>query len=545
MAGGIGLTEADPVILKAAGNFLMVGIAFLLSVHVLRLKLRFELASLPALGIAAGSVILLGYQGRLEGYNDEVLGHLLPRLLQEGPKIILALVLLAAGISAALLLARRLSQPTYRSLFHVVAGSFFLLVLLQSIHVNFIALALALDLLLVAEYLRRLNDPRSPVVRFVHRIFTPALRAGEVGGYMASLFFLSAMFLVTLLLPLPLAAGAVAVLTYGDPAASFFGRRWGRHKWRHNPQKSIEGTLAMFGVCAGLLLILAPAAGLHPATALLAALAAALFESLPLRIGDNLILPLLAGMVLTTNIGAQVVVADRTLWLVAVPFLLGLGLFAYATRMLDFLGSGAAVFFGLLVFQASVPSLIALLAFLFLGFGVTRLRYDWKAALQAAEPDGGRRSVNPVVANGVVPAFLAVLPASTGNPYLLAGALSGALADTLATELGLLHPRPVLMSTGKPVAPGTRGAISLYGEGAVVAGGALMGILWMALAGLFPGTGNPAGLMMVCMAGAVAGAHTDSFLGAAVRALSKEEVNLLGTLTGGAVALMLWMNYQW
>lgn len=543
MAPGMGLAEADPVVLKAAGNFLMAGIIFILSFHALRRKLRLELAVAPALGVAAACVILLGYQGRPDLYMAEVQGSLLPRLEREGPGFLLALTLLGVGVGSALLLSGRLSQPTYRSLFHVIAGSFFLLILLQSVHVHFIALTLALDLLLVAEYVRRIDDPRSPLVRFVHRIFNPALREGETSGYMASLFFLSAMLLVTLLLPLMQAAAAMAVLTFGDPAASLFGRRWGRHKWRHNPQKSVEGTLAMFGASSVLLLAAAPAAGLHPATALLAALAASLFESLPLRIGDNLVIPLLAGMVLVTDIGAQVVAADRSLWFVAVPFLLGLGFFAYATRMLDFLGSGAAVFFGLLVFQSSAAYLAALLAFLFLGFAATRLRYERKVALQAAEPNGGRRSVNPVVANGVVPAFLAVLPVSAGNPYILAGALSGALADTLATEIGLLHPRPVLMTSGKPVAPGTRGAVSLYGGMAVVAGGLLMGLLWVGLSLLFPGAGEPAGLLLVCVAGALAGAHTDSFLGAAVPALSKEEVNLLGTLTGAAVALLLWLAH--
>lgn len=541
MAGGIGLLEADPVILKAAGNFLLLGILFTLSVHLLRRKLRFEFAIGPALGIAALAVILLSYAGRVDLYTAEVLNVLTPRLLEEAPKILFALVLLVAGLGSAAVLAKRLSQANYRSLFHIVAGTFFLLVLLQSIHVNFIAITLALDLLVVAEYVRRIDDPRSPAVRLVRRIFTPALREGEVGGYMASLFFLSAMFVVTLLLPLPLAAGAMAVLTYGDPAASFAGRRWGRHKWRHNPQKSVEGTLGMFGVSSALLLAALP--GVHPATAVLAALAASLFESLPLKIGDNLVIPLLAGMVLTTDIGAQVVTASPSLWLVAVPLLVGLGIFAYATRMLDLLGSGAAVFFGLLVFQASAASLAVLMAFLFIGFLFTRFRYDRKLALQAAQGDGGRRSVNPVVANGVVPAFLAVLPASAGNPYVLAGAVSAALADTLGTEIGSLHPRPVLFTSGKGVPPGTRGAISILGELAVVAGGVLMALLWVVLALLFPGLGNPAGLVLVSMAGALSGAHIDSFLGASVKVLSKEEVNLLGTLAGAAIALLLWMNY--
>lgn len=540
MAGGIGLVEADPLVLKAAGNFILAAALLLVSVHFLRRKLRFEVALLPAAALAFLVVLLLVYGGRPDAYLAEV-RSIEPLLQREAPRVALALALLAGGVGSAVVLVRRLAPATYRSLYHALAGTFFLIVLLQSIHVHFIAISLAVILLTVAEYVRRMDDPRSPLVRFTHRILTPALREGEAGGYMASFFFLAAMFVVTLLLPLPLAAGAMSVLTYGDPAASLVGRRWGRRKWRHNPQKSVEGTLAMFGVSSGLLLALVP--GVHPATAVLAALAASLFESLPLKIGDNLILPLLGGMVLATDIGAQVVAASPGLWLVAVPLLLGLGVFAYATRMLDLLGSGVAVFFGILVFQASAANLAALFAFLLLGFAFTRFRYDRKLALQAAEPDNGRRSVNPVVANGVVPAFLAVLPASAGNPYLLAGALSGALADTMGTEVGSLHPRPTHLASGRHVPPGTRGAVSPLGEVAVLLGGAVMGSLWAVLALLSPGLGDPAGLLLASMVGAVVGAHVDSFLGATVGALSKEEVNLLATLTAAAVVLVLTLNY--
>ena len=51
------------------------------------------------------------------------------------------------------------------------------------------------------------------------------------------------------------------------------------------------------------------------------------------------------------------------------------------------------------------------------------------------------------------------------------------LGDTLASELGILSPTlPILITTLKPVPPGTNGAISLGGTLASIAGGLIMGI---------------------------------------------------------------------
>jgi uncharacterized protein (TIGR00297 family) len=52
------------------------------------------------------------------------------------------------------------------------------------------------------------------------------------------------------------------------------------------------------------------------------------------------------------------------------------------------------------------------------------------------------------------------------------------LGDTLASELGVLSKsKPRLITTLKPVPPGTNGAISLVGTVASIAGGALVGLL--------------------------------------------------------------------
>ena len=52
------------------------------------------------------------------------------------------------------------------------------------------------------------------------------------------------------------------------------------------------------------------------------------------------------------------------------------------------------------------------------------------------------------------------------------------LGDTLASELGILSKsKPLLITTLKPVPPGTNGAISLIGTIASIVGGALVGLL--------------------------------------------------------------------
>ena len=52
------------------------------------------------------------------------------------------------------------------------------------------------------------------------------------------------------------------------------------------------------------------------------------------------------------------------------------------------------------------------------------------------------------------------------------------LGDTLASELGILSKsKPLLITTLKPVPPGTNGAISLIGTIASIIGGALVGVV--------------------------------------------------------------------
>lgn len=120
----------------------------------------------------------------------------------------------------------------------------------------------------------------------------------------------TAVFLVILIFPLSIAAAAWALLALGDGASTYFGKRLGRKKLPWSPRKSYIGSLAF-------VLASFPASAFflwwvgfpHPwqAIFLLAlggSLVAALVETIPWPLDDNLTVPLAGGgtMYLLSNI---------------------------------------------------------------------------------------------------------------------------------------------------------------------------------------------------------------------------------------------------
>jgi dolichol kinase len=68
----------------------------------------------------------------------------------------------------------------------------------------------------------------------------------------------------------------------------------GRHHYPFNPKKTIEGTLIGFTFAFFVLLLI-----VSPISALFAAIIAAIVELLPLRLDDNLAVPLITATILT------------------------------------------------------------------------------------------------------------------------------------------------------------------------------------------------------------------------------------------------------
>lgn len=153
---------------------------------------------------------------------------------------------------------------------------------------------------------------------------------------------------------------------------------------------------------------------------------------------------------------------------------------------------------------------------------------------QAAETfdKGGTRDAAQVLANGGVATLLALAayfaPASLAALFFCAytGSLAAATADTWATEIGTLSLRqPRMITTLRPVAPGTSGGVTWLGSGASVAGALVMGGVAAIMAFTVPSVFGPqlalqahaAAIFVGGLAGGTLGALTDSTLGATIQ----------------------------
>ncbi len=116
----------------------------------------------------------------------------------------------------------------------------------------------------------------------------------------SSTWYVTALFLLSLLHSPAVSAVGLAVLGIADPAAAVIGRRWGRTRLAHN--RSLEGTLAFF--VTGTIAAWAVLVAFHPVASLLgclliaagASLAGAVAELYSKSIDDNMTVPLSAAI---------------------------------------------------------------------------------------------------------------------------------------------------------------------------------------------------------------------------------------------------------
>ena len=198
---------------------------------------------------------------------------------------------------------------------------------------------------------------------------------------------------------------------------------------------------------------------------------------------------------------------------------------------------------------------LAVVVYFVVGSAVTRLGLRRKQAAGIAEARGGRRGPANVWGSAAVGLGLAVLgtwlpPAA--RPLLLVGfvaSFAAKLGDTCGSEIGKSWGRhTVLITTLRPVAPGTEGAVSAVGSLASLVGSALYG--WIGLTLLAPvigsGTGRNPGLEAVAVVGLSGFAATliESWIGAGWQTrfgwLSNEQVNGLMTAVAALLAMACW-----
>ena len=187
---------------------------------------------------------------------------------------------------------------------------------------------------------------------------------------------------------------------------------------------------------------------------------------------------------------------------------------AYRTRSLDRAGAVAAFAVGTATYGAlGLPGSYVLLAFFVTSVGLSRVGKARKRAALVDVDKTGPRDGAQVLANGGIAACCALAAAFVDARFAVAfgGAFAAAAADTWATEIGTLvkqPPRSIL--TGRPIATGLSGGVTLAGTLAEIAGALAIACAALPLA--------PHAFVAI-VAGGVAGAVIDSLLGASLQAL--------------------------
>jgi uncharacterized protein (TIGR00297 family) len=356
-----------------------------------------------------------------------------------------------------------------------------------------------------------------------------------------------------------MAAAAWGVLAFGDGMASLLGQALGGPRLPWNPRKGWAGSVAfvVFGTIGASLLTawtlrLPPGSMFSPrilGLMLPLALFCALVESLPTTLDDNLTVPLAAALALPLLAEAQPALLRHDPQL-AWHLLLGLAAnaaiagLAWKAGSIDVPGAASAVFIGTAVTVGlGWGALAVMVAFFVVGSAATRLGYAVKAARGIAQEKGGARGWRNAWANGGVPAALALLAGMASGPWwsLLAlayvAAVATAAADTGSSEVGKAYGRRTfLITTLRPVPPGTEGAVSLEGTA-----GGLLAALLVSLVGAACGLVSWGGALLAAVAGLL-GSLAESVLGTVAERkgwMGNDLLNAVNTAIGAAVAIAM------
>jgi uncharacterized protein (TIGR00297 family) len=357
---------------------------------------------------------------------------------------------------------------------------------------------------------------------------------------------------------LDIVAAAWGILACGDGSATLVGQTWGRHPLPWNAQKSLEGMVAFMicGSAAGVALACwtAPAIDPHPsalfciAGPIIAAIAAALAETIPINLDDNVTVPAVAGACLW-----MIGLASDDVWTVMqgevwrqMPVAIALNAVAafggWRVGTVRFSGMAVGWLIGVAVYACTGPAGWILLFVTFLAATISsKLGMRKKSLLGIAEERGGRRGGGNAFANTGLAAVAAT--AAVITPYHDAAMLAFVAvlvtggSDTIASEIGKAWGgKTYLVTTLSQVRPGTPGAMSRTGTLAGVAGAFALALIGAGLQLI------PASLVWVVVPAATVGALVESALAATLEApgiVNNDVLNFLNTATGAIVALVV------
>jgi len=392
-----------------------------------------------------------------------------------------------------------------------------------------------------------------------------------------------AVLLLVLVFParLDIVAAAWAILALGDGAATLVGQAvtwnaktaqtakkdgsaafadfafWtGPLPW--NRDKTVAGSTAFVvcGAMGGVALAwwVRPSVTPQPSFAfvviapVVAEIAAALVETIPVRLDDNISVPATAAFVLwlASEISPAAIEAWRATMLLTLPVALAVNALVawigYRARTVSTSGAIGGALVGAIIYAGAGGGAWMLLLVTFIAASaVSRLGLQRKVMLGIEEDRGGRRGAGNAIANCGVAAIAAIAAAATTHRadalLALAAALTAGGSDTVASEIGKAFGRSTfLVTTLGRVKPGTQGAMSLEGTAAGLVAALALGAAGVAL-GIIP-----AAALFAVVIGATAGALVESALGATLEApgiVNNDMLNFINTAVAAVVALAI------
>jgi uncharacterized protein (TIGR00297 family) len=356
---------------------------------------------------------------------------------------------------------------------------------------------------------------------------------------------------------LDIAAAAWGILALGDGAATLVGRR-ARRTWPWNQDKTVGGTVA-FIICGGASAV-ALACWTRPAVSpepplwfdllapIAAAIVAALVETIPVRLDDNVSVPASAAATLwiASLVTPAALAGSRAAVVTALPWAIGINAIAawlgYRAGTVSASGAIVGGLIGFAMYAAGGPGAWLLLFVTFAIASISSyLGLKRKVLLGIAEERGGRRRAANALANCGVAVIAAIAasatPYSTAARLALVAALTAAGSDTVASEIGKAWGRYTFLVTSfSRVKPGTPGAMSPEGTAAGLLAALLLAVLGVALGEI------SRGMIAVVVLGSVLGAGVESVLSATLEGpgiLNNDTLNFINTAVAAAVAVAL------
>lgn len=227
--------------------------------------------------------------------------------------------------------------------------------------------------------------------------------------------------------------------------------------------------------------------------------------------------------------------------LLSAIFLIILFVVSQIFHIFDLKGGIVALVLGIVVdFAGYFTWLILLLVFAFISFAVTRYRFDEKKIFKMQEGEKGERKIKNVFYAGIIGGAIAAF--HMADPFLLkyfelfAISFAVVTADTFGSEIGVLDPKAIMITTLKKTERGINGGISVLGEIAALTGAFIIGLCYVILK---IGDVSMIALIIITFFGFI-GCQIDSILGALLEnkgKLSKGQVNFLSILFTVIIAI--------